>query len=198
MIVGAKIELLSFLLLLWASAPPTVQVYSRDPGQYGKENTLICHVSNFHPPDITIRLMEDDQELPEAKQTDLAFKQNWHFHLTKSAPFTPKQGARYTCKVTHSGLAKDYTWGESSTTTANYLLTSNELKLFFCLNRVQHVTAIEGDPGRPQLFCADLQPLQLSNQKHLFPPLSSHKHSVSAGCHGATLHLACSGCSSST
>ncbi|NP_001098130.1 b2-microglobulin isoform X1 [Oryzias latipes] len=92
------------------TSPPTVQVYSRDPGQYGKENTLICHVSNFHPPDITIRLMEDDQELPEAKQTDLAFKQNWHFHLTKSAPFTPKQGARYTCKVTHSGLAKDYTW----------------------------------------------------------------------------------------
>uniref|UniRef100_A0A8C7XGJ1 Beta-2-microglobulin n=1 Tax=Oryzias sinensis TaxID=183150 RepID=A0A8C7XGJ1_9TELE len=91
-------------------APPTVQVYSRDPGQYGKENTLICHVSNFHPPDITIRLMEDDQELPGAKQTDLAFKQNWHFHLTKSAPFTPKQGSRYTCKVTHSGLAKDYTW----------------------------------------------------------------------------------------
>ncbi|NHW87947.1 hypothetical protein, partial [Escherichia coli] len=30
---------------------PKVQVYSFQPGQYGKDNTLICHVSKFHPPD---------------------------------------------------------------------------------------------------------------------------------------------------
>ncbi|KAF6728602.1 Beta-2-microglobulin [Oryzias melastigma] len=92
------------------TSPPKVEVYSRDPGQYGKDNTLICHVSNFHPPDITIQLLKDDVELSNPKQTDLAFKQNWHFHLTKSAPFTPEAGAKYTCKVTHSGVAKDYTW----------------------------------------------------------------------------------------
>ncbi|MEQ2166168.1 Beta-2-microglobulin [Goodea atripinnis] len=90
--------------------PPKVQVYSRDPGEFGKENTLICHVSNFHPPDITIDLLCDDAELPKAKQTDLAFKQDWHFHLTKSASFTPASGKKCICRVNHGGLSKDYAW----------------------------------------------------------------------------------------
>ncbi|XP_041833520.1 beta-2-microglobulin [Melanotaenia boesemani] len=90
--------------------PPKVQVYTRDPGEFGKDNTLICHVSDFHPPDITIQLVKDGQELPNTKQTDLAFKQDWHFHLTKSAPFTPMEGHKYICRVTHGTVQKDYAW----------------------------------------------------------------------------------------
>ncbi|XP_047430797.1 beta-2-microglobulin-like [Mugil cephalus] len=90
--------------------PPKVQVYSRDPGEFGKENTLICHVSNFHPPDITIQLLKEGDELPNAQQTDLAFKQDWHFHLTKNAPFTPEAGQNYKCRVTHGTTTKDYAW----------------------------------------------------------------------------------------
>uniref|UniRef100_A0A4W5LQE5 Beta-2-microglobulin n=1 Tax=Hucho hucho TaxID=62062 RepID=A0A4W5LQE5_9TELE len=62
-------------------APPKVQVYSRNPGEYGKDNTLICHVSGFHPPDISIQLLKNGVEIPDAKQTDLAFEQGWQFHL---------------------------------------------------------------------------------------------------------------------
>ncbi|XP_063316904.1 beta-2-microglobulin-like [Pelmatolapia mariae] len=91
------------------SAPKT-QVYSRNPGEYGKENVLICHVSNFHPPDITITLLKDGVEIPDAKQTDLVFNQDWHFHLTKHVTFTPKDGEKYTCKVTHGTVTKDYGW----------------------------------------------------------------------------------------
>nr|ACM08831.1 Beta-2-microglobulin precursor [Salmo salar] len=36
-------------------SPPKVQVYSRNPGNFGDKNTLICHVSGFHPPDISIQ-----------------------------------------------------------------------------------------------------------------------------------------------
>ncbi|KAF1372655.1 hypothetical protein PFLUV_G00268160 [Perca fluviatilis] len=90
--------------------PPKVQVYSHNPGEFGKDNTLICHVTGFHPPDITIQVMKDGVELPNAKQTDLAFKQDWHFHLTKSVPFTPMDGEKYTCKVTHGSTVKDYAW----------------------------------------------------------------------------------------
>ncbi|XP_072233321.1 beta-2-microglobulin [Leuresthes tenuis] len=90
--------------------PPKVQVYSRDPGEFGKQNTLICHVSNFHPPDITIELTEDGNVLPDAKQTDLAFKQDWHFHLTKSVAFTPVDGHKYNCRVTHGKTTKEYAW----------------------------------------------------------------------------------------
>lgn len=90
---------------------PLVKVYSRNPGEFGKENTLICHVSNFHPPAITIQLMKDGVELPDAVQTDLAFKNNWHFHLTRNVPFTPQDGSKFTCRVTHNGgKPLDYAW----------------------------------------------------------------------------------------
>ncbi|XP_071773367.1 beta-2-microglobulin-like [Centroberyx gerrardi] len=92
------------------TSPPKVQVYSRNPGEFGKENTLICHVTNFHPPDITIRLLKNGEELSRADQTDLAFKQDWHFHLTKNAAFTPQSGDKYSCRVTHGQKSNDYAW----------------------------------------------------------------------------------------
>ncbi|XP_004573138.1 beta-2-microglobulin [Maylandia zebra] len=94
------------------SAPKT-QVYSRNPGKYGEENVLICHVSDFHPPDITITLLKDGAEIPNAKQTDLVFNQDWHFHLTKHVAFTPKEGENYACKVTH-GTQEPKTFGWES------------------------------------------------------------------------------------
>ncbi|KAI9516996.1 hypothetical protein NQZ68_011473 [Dissostichus eleginoides] len=90
--------------------PPKVMVYSHDPGEFGKNNTLICHVSGFHPPDIMIQLMKGDEEIRNAEQTDLAFKKNWRFHLTKSVPFNPKEGDKYSCKVTHGSIPKQYAW----------------------------------------------------------------------------------------
>ncbi|XP_020793897.1 beta-2-microglobulin-like [Boleophthalmus pectinirostris] len=91
-------------------SPPKVQLYSRDPGLFGKGNVLICHVSQFHPPDITITLLKGDAPLDNAQQTDLAFKQDWHFHLTNSAPFTPESGVKFTCRVNHGGRVTDYVW----------------------------------------------------------------------------------------
>lgn len=99
-------------LSLLPLAPPKVQIYSRDPGEYGTGNTLICHVSNFHPPDIEIKLFKDGVEIPGAKQTDLAFRKDWRFHLTKNVAFKPQKGEEYTCKVTHGGRESTYSWGE--------------------------------------------------------------------------------------
>uniref|UniRef100_A0A8K9WQJ5 Beta-2-microglobulin n=2 Tax=Salmoninae TaxID=504568 RepID=A0A8K9WQJ5_ONCMY len=90
--------------------PPKVQVYSRNPGNFGDKNTLICHVSGFHPPDISIQLLKNGVEIPDAKQTDLAFEQGWQFHLTKSVGFTPASGEEYTCRVRHLKNLKTYTW----------------------------------------------------------------------------------------
>lgn len=91
-------------------SPPKVQVYSYQPGEYGKDNTLICHVSNFHPPDITIQLMKNGQEISSAKQTDLAFEKDWHFRLTRNVAFTPMSGDKYSCRVTHGTSVKDFAW----------------------------------------------------------------------------------------
>ncbi|XP_030575661.1 beta-2-microglobulin-like [Archocentrus centrarchus] len=105
------------LLLLLLTGPsvakesaPKVQVYTRAPGEYGKDNTLICHVSGFHPPEITIELLRNGKEIPEAKQTDLAFEENWHYHMTKHVPFTPNKGDEFGCRVTHLGKKNAYAW----------------------------------------------------------------------------------------
>ncbi|KAG5267240.1 hypothetical protein AALO_G00219540 [Alosa alosa] len=72
--------------------PPKVQVYSRNPGKLGEKNTLICHVSDFHPPDITITLLRNGVEIPDANQTDLAFET------------TP---GNLTCKMEEVGVKKN-------------------------------------------------------------------------------------------
>ncbi|XP_069572242.1 beta-2-microglobulin-like [Brachyistius frenatus] len=91
-------------------APPKVQVYSHGPGEFKKVNTLLCHVSGFHPPEITIQLLKNGKEMHDSKQTDLSFEENWQYHLTKHAPFTPNQGEHFSCKVTHMGKSKTYNW----------------------------------------------------------------------------------------
>ncbi|XP_008436887.1 beta-2-microglobulin-like [Poecilia reticulata] len=110
-------ELVFLVIVLFASyavmakeASPKVQIYSRNPGLYGKENVLICHVSGFHPPEIKIDLLKNGQEIADAKQTDLAFEENWHYHLTKHAHFTPKEGERYTCRVIHVENETTHEW----------------------------------------------------------------------------------------
>ncbi|XP_046878447.1 beta-2-microglobulin-like [Hypomesus transpacificus] len=91
-------------------SPPKVQVYGHNPGKYGTPNTLICHVSGFHPPDISIQLMRNGVEIPNAKQTDLAFEKGWKFHLTKSVDFTPQEEDKFICKVRHLTKEQDYMW----------------------------------------------------------------------------------------
>ncbi|XP_053480268.1 beta-2-microglobulin, like [Ictalurus furcatus] len=109
--------LLSFVVLAVFSAsafakesPPKIQVYSRNPGEFGKANTLICHVSDFHPPDITIELLKNGEVIPNAEQTDLAFEKGWKFHLTKSVSFTPTSSDKFTCRVRHLKDTKNISW----------------------------------------------------------------------------------------
>ncbi|XP_010753212.1 beta-2-microglobulin-like [Larimichthys crocea] len=91
-------------------APPKVQVYSRAPGVADKANIFICHVSGFHPPEIQIELLKDGNPIQGANQTDLAFEEDWHYHLTKYVPFTPHKGEEFACRVTHMGKPKTHHW----------------------------------------------------------------------------------------
>ncbi|KAM6896791.1 beta-2-microglobulin-like [Lycodopsis pacificus] len=91
-------------------SPPKVQVYSRLPGEFEMKNTLICHVTGFHPPEINIELLRNSQAMAGAHQTDLAFEKDWHYHLTKHVTFTPQKGQAFACNVTHMGISKSYTW----------------------------------------------------------------------------------------
>ncbi|XP_029317944.1 beta-2-microglobulin-like [Cottoperca gobio] len=89
---------------------PNVQVYSREPGTIGKANTLICHVSNFYPPEINIELLKDGKVMSSANQTELIFGEKWDYYLTKHVPFTPLANEKFICKVVHLGKSNDYFW----------------------------------------------------------------------------------------
>ncbi|KAG7496675.1 hypothetical protein JOB18_004952 [Solea senegalensis] len=89
---------------------PTVQVYSHKKEEDGKPNTLICHVTNFYPPVITIELLKNGKPMAMVKEKDLAFEENWYYHLTKFANFTPEKGAKYTCSVTHNEKTIEHIW----------------------------------------------------------------------------------------
>ncbi|XP_036433458.1 beta-2-microglobulin-like [Colossoma macropomum] len=92
-------------------SPPKVQVYSNSPGEFGKENVLICHVSGFYPSDIIVELLRNGEKIPGAEQTDLAIDQDWKFHLTKSVSFTPQKEDLYICRVTHAqNKPQTYSW----------------------------------------------------------------------------------------
>ncbi|XP_010791834.1 beta-2-microglobulin-like [Notothenia coriiceps] len=108
--LAVLVGLLSVLPSKAKDAPPEVQVYSKGPGKLGEPNTLICHVKGFYPPEISIKVLNNGKEILGAKQTDLAFEENWHYHLTKHVSFTPSQNDKYTCVVTHLGSQSEYTW----------------------------------------------------------------------------------------
>ncbi len=87
-------------------------MYTRDPAEFGKENILICSASLFFPPDISIQLMRNGVELPDSKESDLVFKDDWRFHVTKHAVITPVSGEDYSCKITHGTHVNNHHWGE--------------------------------------------------------------------------------------
>ncbi|KAM9846001.1 beta-2-microglobulin-like [Aulostomus maculatus] len=91
-------------------SPPKVQVYSTQRAEFGRDNTLMCLVTNFHPPDLTIQLMRNGKPLTGAEQSDLSFKEDWHFHLSQNVPFVPMKGEEYSCRVTHGADTRDYAW----------------------------------------------------------------------------------------
>ncbi|XP_070618172.1 beta-2-microglobulin [Erythrolamprus reginae] len=89
--------------------PPTVQVYSRYPVTYGQENILQCFAEGFHPPKITITLMKNNVPIPDVKQSDLSFKEDWTFQLLAYAQVVPNRGDEYSCVVDHKALEKPIT-----------------------------------------------------------------------------------------
>ncbi|CAL8324182.1 unnamed protein product [Lota lota] len=81
------------------------------PAVVGQTNTLICYLSNFQPPEIAVELLKDGVAMHGGDQSDLIFENEWQYHLTKTAPFVPEEGARYSCGVTHGGKTSLHAWG---------------------------------------------------------------------------------------
>uniref|UniRef100_F6QVH3 Beta-2-microglobulin n=1 Tax=Ornithorhynchus anatinus TaxID=9258 RepID=F6QVH3_ORNAN len=109
----AVLGLFCFVSCLEAiTSSPKIQVYSRHPAQIGESNNLNCYVSSFHPPQISIRLLKNGQEMPGVEMSDLSFSNDWTFHRLVHTVFTPSNQDTFECEVVHEGVKKTVKWGE--------------------------------------------------------------------------------------
>ncbi|KFP81011.1 Beta-2-microglobulin, partial [Apaloderma vittatum] len=95
-----------------STEPPKVEVYSRRHAGEGEENTLNCFVSGFHPPKINIELLRNGEPMSGVTYADMSFDKKWNFERLVYAPFSPRRGEEYVCRVTHSTLKEpqSYRW----------------------------------------------------------------------------------------
>ncbi|NXC61822.1 B2MG protein, partial [Aleadryas rufinucha] len=107
------LALLALLGLGAADGAPKVEVYARSRAEEGKENTLHCFVTGFHPPNIDIELLKNGERIPGVKYGDLSFNDKWQFQRLVYAPFTPTRDDIFVCRVAHSTMAEPriYRWG---------------------------------------------------------------------------------------
>ncbi|XP_041069208.1 beta-2-microglobulin-like [Carcharodon carcharias] len=101
-----KLAVLSVVSALCLAGPPNVQVYTYRPIREGESNVLFCHAKDFSPPNIKLELLENENVIPNANQSDLSFEADWSFKLTKFVEITPKNGVKYVCRVEHNGVSK--------------------------------------------------------------------------------------------
>ncbi|XP_055573435.1 beta-2-microglobulin [Falco biarmicus] len=106
MAAGAALLLLlaALLGLGQADEAPKVEVYSRNHGVDGEENTLNCFVSGFHPPKINISFFKNGEPMSNVKYTDMSFNDKWYFQRLAYVTFTPRKGDIYVCRVAHSAF----------------------------------------------------------------------------------------------
>ncbi|NXB12376.1 B2MG protein, partial [Cnemophilus loriae] len=111
-LVLGVLALLALIDLEAAGEAPKVEVYARSRAEEGKENTLHCFVTGFHPPKIDIELLKNGKPIPDVKYGDLSFNEKWQFQRLVYVPFTPTREDTFLCRVAHSSMAKPqiYRW----------------------------------------------------------------------------------------
>ncbi|KAI4892190.1 hypothetical protein NFI96_029331 [Prochilodus magdalenae] len=89
---------------------PQCSVYPKHKVQLGFENTLICHITGFYPPHVSVSWTRNNVNL-----TDDVSNSRYHltndgtFSLVSRLSFTPAEGDIYTCTVGHSSLGRPLT-----------------------------------------------------------------------------------------
>ncbi|XP_054128807.1 beta-2-microglobulin [Melozone crissalis] len=106
------LALLALLGLGAAAEAPKVEVYARSRAEVGKENTLHCFVTGFHPPKIDIELLKNGVPMPGVTYGDLSFNDKWQFQRLVYAPFIPTREDIFSCRVAHSTMpeSRNYIW----------------------------------------------------------------------------------------
>ncbi|XP_074540391.1 H-2 class II histocompatibility antigen, A-U alpha chain-like [Halichoeres trimaculatus] len=89
-------------------ASPTSLIYSREEIEIDVPNTLICFITNFHPPTLDITWKRNGQPVDQSdvSQTQYYSNQDFSFHMASYLEFTPKVDDIYSCSVGHVSLSE--------------------------------------------------------------------------------------------
>lgn len=87
------------------TARPETCIYSKDDVVLGVENVLICHVTGFFPPSVTIIWTKNNMNVSEnINQSQYRLKSDGTFNIFSTLRFTPEEKDMYSCTVYHKAL----------------------------------------------------------------------------------------------
>ncbi|XP_031426011.1 H-2 class II histocompatibility antigen, A-K alpha chain-like [Clupea harengus] len=89
-----------------AEAPPMSSIYPRHEVKVGTGNTLICYITGFYPPRLTVRWTKNNKNVTERVSTSQLRPNliDGSYDQFSTLKFTPQEGDMYTCTVEHSAL----------------------------------------------------------------------------------------------
>ncbi|XP_056102596.1 HLA class II histocompatibility antigen, DP alpha 1 chain-like isoform X2 [Rhinichthys klamathensis goyatoka] len=84
---------------------PETSIYPEDDVQLGFQNTLICHVTGFYPPSVSISWTKNNVNVTEGMSLSQYRPMNGGtFNIFSTLKFTPGEGDIYSCTVNHRAL----------------------------------------------------------------------------------------------
>ncbi|XP_034409868.1 H-2 class II histocompatibility antigen, A-U alpha chain-like [Cyclopterus lumpus] len=90
--------------------PPESILYPSEEVQLGVENSLICFVNHFYPPEIKVSWTRNGRLVSEGQSLSRYYPNNDQtFHQFTTLTFTPKEGDIYSCTVEHLALDRPKT-----------------------------------------------------------------------------------------
>ncbi|KAK5862315.1 hypothetical protein PBY51_017725 [Eleginops maclovinus] len=85
--------------------PPESLLYPAEEVEFGVENSLICFVNHFYPPEMRVRWTRNGHQVSEGVSLSRYFpNKDQTFHQFSTLTFTPREGDIYSCTVEHSAL----------------------------------------------------------------------------------------------
>ncbi|KAK9977208.1 hypothetical protein ABG768_019029 [Culter alburnus] len=85
--------------------PPETFIYPKDDVQLGVENTLICHVTGFFPPPVSVSWTKNNVIVTEGVSLSQYRPRNdGSFHIFSSLKIIPEERDIYSCTVNHRAL----------------------------------------------------------------------------------------------
>ncbi|XP_044530128.1 HLA class II histocompatibility antigen, DM alpha chain isoform X2 [Gracilinanus agilis] len=86
-----------------ARGNPVAEVFTQDPLEFGKPNTLICFVSNLFPPNIMVTWQHDGEPVEGSSPVFLSAVDGLGFQAFSYLNFTPSSTDIFSCIVSQEG-----------------------------------------------------------------------------------------------